>query len=393
MKRVRVTRTLQLPDALRVERCLRAPALGPALLFFSGGTALRDLARHLKHYTHNSVHVITPFDSGGSSASLRQAFDMPSVGDLRNRLLALADDSLHGNPEVQRLMAHRLAASDGPLELASMLRGEHQLVEAVPAPMRRIIRTHLRHFAERMPAGFELAGASVGNLVLAGGYLNHEGDLDSVLYLFSKLVEARGLVLPVVESSLHLTASLEDGSSVTGQHHLTGKEVPPIASPVVELHLCRRLDDPVPVGAAASSPVLDHLSRAELIVYPMGSFYTSVLANLLPSGVGRAVRQAGCPKVYVPNVGHDPEQHGLSVAGCVEKLLAVLQRDAGPDTPTRQLLDYVLLDSRACAYPGGVDADRLADLGVETLDVPLADLQTPPLLDPERLSQVLLSLA
>ena len=70
------------------------PALGPRLVFFTGGTALRDLSRQLTSYTHNSVHLITPFDSGGSSAALRRAFAMPAVGDIRNRLLALADSDL-----------------------------------------------------------------------------------------------------------------------------------------------------------------------------------------------------------------------------------------------------------------------------------------------------------
>ena len=66
------------------------PPLGPRLVFFTGGTALRDLSRQLIHYTHNSVHLVTPFDSGGSSAALRRSFAMPAVGDIRNRLLALA---------------------------------------------------------------------------------------------------------------------------------------------------------------------------------------------------------------------------------------------------------------------------------------------------------------
>lgn len=69
------------------------PPLGPRLVF-TGGTALRDLSRQLIHYTHNSVHLVTPFDSGGSSAALRRSFAMPAVGDIRNRLLALADSAV-----------------------------------------------------------------------------------------------------------------------------------------------------------------------------------------------------------------------------------------------------------------------------------------------------------
>ena len=77
-----------------------AAEAGPAILFFSGGTALRGLSRHLLRHTRNSIHLSTPFDSGGSSASIRKAFHMPAVGDLRNRLVALADPAISGRPEI-----------------------------------------------------------------------------------------------------------------------------------------------------------------------------------------------------------------------------------------------------------------------------------------------------
>ena len=72
-----ITRTVQLPDKIRLARFARAPELGPKVLFFSGGSALNPLSRRLINYTHNSIHLITPFDSGGSSAVLRKAFGMP----------------------------------------------------------------------------------------------------------------------------------------------------------------------------------------------------------------------------------------------------------------------------------------------------------------------------
>jgi hypothetical protein len=82
---IKVSRTLVCPDMVRVDRCNRLPEYGPKIVFFSGGSAIFDLSNVLKNYTHNSVHLITPFDSGGSSAIIREAFNMLSVGDLRNR--------------------------------------------------------------------------------------------------------------------------------------------------------------------------------------------------------------------------------------------------------------------------------------------------------------------
>ena len=71
--RFSLRRAASVPDPLRVARCRRAPELGPRILFFTGGSALRDLSIVLKRYTHNSIHLVTPFDSGGSSAALREA--------------------------------------------------------------------------------------------------------------------------------------------------------------------------------------------------------------------------------------------------------------------------------------------------------------------------------
>jgi CofD-related protein of GAK system len=367
--------------------------VGPVLLFFSGGTALRELARNLKRYTHRSVHVITPFDSGGSSARLRAAFEMPSVGDLRNRLLALAEDSLPSMAAVQRLLAHRLPSRPDACrrELQQLLTQEHTLVEVLPAGMRRSVCTHLHAFVARMPARFDLQGASVGNLVLAGAYLD-AGGLDAALDQFSRLVEARGIVLPVVEAAMHIVARLENGRLLLGQHEITGKETPPIESPIAALHLSRTLADPSPAPVPAAPRVLELIARADLICYPMGSFYSSLVANLLPAGVGRAIRACPAPKVYVPNTGVDPEQLGLSVAGCVARLLATLRQDTGGSAPARELLDIVLLDSRRARYSGGVDRGRLGDLGVGVLDVPLVTEASSPWLDPELLSRALVSL-
>lgn len=98
MKTIKVTRTGSVPDPIRISRYHKAPELGPRILFFSGGTALDQLSKKLKNFTHNSIHLVTPFDSGGSSAKLRHAFDMPAIGDLRSRMIALADETITGHP-------------------------------------------------------------------------------------------------------------------------------------------------------------------------------------------------------------------------------------------------------------------------------------------------------
>lgn len=114
MTSITIQRSASVPDELRVARCLSAPHRGPRLLFFSGGSALNGISRRLKRYTHNSAHLITPFDSGGSSEVLRDAFGMPAVGDLRSRLMALAEETDLGQPDIVRLFSHRFPTNGAP---------------------------------------------------------------------------------------------------------------------------------------------------------------------------------------------------------------------------------------------------------------------------------------
>ncbi|MFT7623771.1 MAG: CofD-related protein of GAK system [Myxococcota bacterium] len=379
---------------MRVQRCLRAPELGPRLLFFSGGTALRGVSRVLKRLTHNSIHLVTPFDSGGSSAVLRDAFGMLSIGDLRNRIMALANESATSNPAVYELFSHRLSASESAPALGdtltTMVRGTHELVAAVPMPMRRLIRTHLRLFAERMPHTFDLRGASIGNLILVGGFLNHDRDMDSVLFLFSQLIEARGTVLPVVATELHLAADLVDGSTLVGQHLFTGKEVPPITSPIRSVRLVSVLPPHLDEMVAIQDNVRTLIADADLIVFPMGSFYSSVLAPLLPGGVGEAIAAAECPKVFIPSTGVDPEAIGLTVAESVARLVAVIRADAGP-VPVERVVNAVLVDTQGAEYANACVAEDIRSQGVAVADLDLAGKRADRL-DARKISEALVSL-
>ncbi|MCF8045949.1 MAG: GAK system CofD-like protein [Desulfarculaceae bacterium] len=391
-----ITRPLRVPDPVRLARYARVPELGPNVLFFSGGSGPGPMCRELINYTHNSVHLITPFDSGGSSAVLRRAFAMPAVGDLRNRMMALSDMSVRGNAEVRRLFAYRLPldADAGELveRLDAMTAGGDPLVAAIPDPLRKIIRNHLNYFLMAMPSDFNLAGASIGNLVLVGGYLNNGRHLDPVIFLFSKLAEVRGVVRPVVNQDLHLAARLADGRLVLGQHRLTGRSEPPLGSPIVELGLNQGLDCERPATAEIRPKVKHLIAEAELICYPVGSFYTSLLASLLPGGIGQAVAANTCPKVFVPGTAPDSEVLAGGVAQRAAELMAALGGQDGPMRPEGRVLDYVLLDGGWSDYPGGLDRRALEEMGLRIIE---ADLMTPdsaPLTDGRLLAEALLSL-
>ncbi len=392
--RITITRETNIPDRLKLERFKRVPELGPKVLFFSGGTALRGVSQEIINYTHNSIHIITPFDSGGSSAILRRTFSMPAVGDIRNRLMALADQSMRGNPEIFTLFAHRLDTQGSPQELLSELislgKGKHELVCAVPDPMARIITTHFADFHDAMPPGFDLRGASLGNLVLTAGYLTNHCQLDPVIYLFSKLAQVCGVVRPVVDDNLHLAVELDTGEILIGQHRITGKDHCPLNSRIKSIWLTASEDDPARANVPLGEKTQRLISEAGLICYPMGSFYSSVLANLLPIGVGQAISTNRCPKVFVPSTGTDPETFGMSIADQVRALQATLTQDGAKQS---DVLEYVLVDCAAGVYPGGLDTNELAAAGVSVIDCPLVGSGNGQPLDATLLTQALLSLA
>ncbi|WP_209015754.1 GAK system CofD-like protein [Roseibium sp. RKSG952] len=384
-----------MPDQLRIERSLSEPELGPRLLFFSGGTALNGIAQSLKRYTHNSVHLVTPFDSGGSSQALRKAFDMPAIGDLRSRLMALADETVLGHPDIFRLFTHRFEKGIRPdlllSELDGLVGGTHPLVSAIEQPMRSLIVNQLTVFRDAKPDDFDLSGASVGNLILAGGYLSQQHQLEPIIFLVAKLVGVRGIVRAVVDDNLHLGAELDNGSRIIGQHLITGKEHAPLPSPIRRIFLNGDASRLAPASAIFSDRNANLVQTADLICFPPGSFYSSVLANLLPAGVGSAIAGRKVPKVYIPSLGHDPEAADLDVIGKVDKLVDAMRQDAGPKCPVPDLLNFVVLDEKTGESNKSVSA-RLLERGIMPIWGDLVSETSDPFYDPGQICDVLISL-
>ena len=325
----------------RIEQCLADPANGPSLLFFSGGSALDKTSSLLTKYTHNSIHLLTPFDSGGSSAKLRNAFNMPAVGDLRARLMAIADDSLAGHPEAVALFRYRLPTDLSHASLKKLVEqlqsGEHPLVEATSSTVKQLIENNLRAFLNQVPDNFDYRGASVGNLVITGGYLNHQHTLSHVVDQISQIVNALGIVRTTTNDDLELIATLADGTKVSGQHKITAKETHPLKQKIINLALS---------GPSSTLDVKNHalISNADLIVFPPGSFFSSVIANLLPKGVGNAIHANPKPKVFIPNLGVDPELHDTSLIEQVELLNQTIANDLSERKKSKGI-DIVLTDS------------------------------------------------
>jgi 2-phospho-L-lactate transferase/gluconeogenesis factor (CofD/UPF0052 family) len=134
------------------------------------------------------------------------------------------------------------------------------------------------------------------------------------------------------------------------------------------------------------------IAQADLICYPPGSFYTSLMANLLPRGVGTAIAGNNCPKVYIPNRGKDPEQIGMNAQMAVDALLDCLRADKGRNTSSDKFLNFVLMDNRDKSPMADLAEKFLQDRGIQAIRTRLVTKESAPYYDPDLLVSTLLSL-
>lgn len=82
----------------------------------------------------------------------------------------------------------------------------------------------------------------------------------------------------------------------------------------------------------------------------------------------------------------------MSLQGSVQRIVDAVRADAGPDVPVEDVMDLVLVDTQGGRYDLALHTDRVLDMGVHVVDLPLVRAERWPLVDAETLVQVLLSL-
>src|SRR5262245_17386650 len=143
-----------------------------------GGTGLPVLLSGLKELTEEEqlvdiTAIVTVADSGGSTGALREAFNMPAMGDIRKCMVALA-------------------------------------------PERSILTSVCEHRFEN-PDGF--AGHSLGNLILSALF-QMSGNFAGAVRQACELLHLKGRVLPATESPVTLCALYDDGGFARGESNV-----------------------------------------------------------------------------------------------------------------------------------------------------------------------------
>jgi uncharacterized cofD-like protein len=267
---------------------------GKRAVAIGGGHGLSRSLDALARVVDDVTAVVTVADDGGSSGRLRRDLDVVAPGDLRMAVAALGRDR-----ELTDLLQYRFD------------RGE-------------------------------LAGHSLGNLVLVALQDLAAGDIVVALDRLARLVGVPGRVLPCTTVPVTLRARTED-FQVTGQ-------VAVATTPRLQQVW---LDPPAPPVTEAA---IEAIERAHLVVLGPGSLYTSLLPNLLVPGLAQAVAAADCPVVLVANLREQPgETQGMSLAAHLDAFA-----EHAPDVVVDVLLAHVGRAPARYGTPLVVDETALA---------------------------------
>jgi 2-phospho-L-lactate transferase/gluconeogenesis factor (CofD/UPF0052 family) len=241
----------------------------------------------------------------------------------------------------------------------------------------------LNALAELLPGDFNLRGASLGNLALAADCLTAHTRADTgetlseAMRCFAALFQARGRLEPASREFAHLGVELASGRVLLGQHRFTGLKPGrskagaggSAREKILRLFYCAGLEDPTRLRPACGPRVQALIREADLLCYPPGSFFSSILANVQLKGVGRTAAESRALKLYMPNPGPDPESAGLSLEERLEFLTEALLQDA-PGAVPGDVLNCLLVDAAHADYPGGVPTSWCRKRGVRIIDYP-----------------------
>ena len=213
---------------------------------FGGGTGMSTLLKGLKEFPLDITSIVSVCDDGKSTGKLRKEFNIPAMGDIRRVMISLSETE----PLMEKLLNYRFSSNS------------------------------------------ELNEHTVGNLLLTAG-TQITGNLSDGIKSISKVLNLKGKVIPFSEDNIVLSAIMENGSIVNGEHYIT--ESPLKIKKVYyekEPEIC--------------DEVFDSIDESDLIILSMGSLYTSIIPNLLSKKIIEKLDKTSAKIMYVCNMVTQP---------------------------------------------------------------------------------------
>ena len=214
------------------------------IVTIGGGTGHFQLLRGLKNYDCEISAVVSMSDNGGSTGKLMDEYGILPPGDIRQCLIALADNEK--GRQLREIFNYRFKKGEG------------------------------------------LNGHNLGNLILTA-LTDLYGDVGSFKEA-CKMLDVEGKVIPVTIDKVKLFGKLEGGEILEGQTEVSypssGKIENIFHDP--KGYICKE----------AKEAILE----ADKIVICPGDLYGSILPNFVIDGVREALQESKAKKIYVCNL-------------------------------------------------------------------------------------------
>jgi 2-phospho-L-lactate transferase/gluconeogenesis factor (CofD/UPF0052 family) len=267
--------TLELVDAIVARHHHRKLRTGPKIVVIGGGTGMPTLLRGLRQFTENITAVVTVADDGGSSGRLRQQMGVLPPGDFRNNIAALSDEE----GLMTQLLQYRFGDKDGL--------GNHNFGNLFITTMAAITGSFERGIAE-----------SSRVLAVRGRIL--PSTLDNVTLCAEIAYPARVLetetengmgIGPEAPAPTRVgTEPQEHWAYVRGESN-----IPSAGGRIMRVHL-------EPENCRAYPETVQAILAADLIIAAPGSFFTSLMPNLLVPNICKAICASKAERIYICNV-------------------------------------------------------------------------------------------
>lgn len=282
------------------------------VVVFGGGTGISFLLRGLKLFPVDITAVITVSDDGSSTGKLREEFLMPAMGDIRNAIVSLSN----ADEKIKDLLQYRFDTYT------------------------------------------DLNGHPIGNLIMVAMY-NMTGSLKESIKALSDFLNVRHKILPISEDYLTLLAETSEGEVIRGESEIghSGKTIKKLYYD----------EDPV-----IDKEVISEIKSADLIIFSIGSLFTSIIPNLLSKEVISAIDRSSARLLYTCNavcqMGETEDftaaDHVVSINNYLgkRKIDAVIVSDS--KLPKRVLDKYIAAENKKLVK---CDKDRLKEMGCEVI--------------------------
>lgn len=252
------------------------------IVLIGGGSGNAALLRGLKNYTDNITVLVNVVDDGGSSGRIRQNIDMIPPGDIRNCLVALADD----DNEMTSIVARRF--DDGTI-----------------------------------------SNESLGNLLFVALY-EITKDYLKTIDTIRNILSVKAMVLPVTTDCIRLAAVLENGDRVVGQSIISSESVLR-DSPVEHIEL-------IPRDVSLLEECRCAIRQAHVIIYSPGSLYTSLMPDLLVGDIAEELENASAVRILMANA---MSEHGETDGYSVSDIVRAVEKH----TDGRKIIDAVIYNT------------------------------------------------